>query len=80
MQRCQLFAAFLLLSAVPLTYAQATGCAAIQTAKRETYGFQPSLLSDAGRKTKSTAMDRFWNLVKSSGPSGIDCMRQLIVQ
>jgi hypothetical protein len=53
-------------------------CNAITTAEKTTYGFRPAKLSEAERKAKSAVMDTFWNLVKSAGPGGADCLRQLL--
>lgn len=68
----------LLLGSMSFSYSHAVTCSAIQSAKRETYGFRPSQLSAAERKTKSDAMDKFWDLAKSSGPEGIKCLGQIL--
>lgn len=53
-------------------------CANINEAKARTYGFHPTALSNAQRSEKSKQMDRFWTLVQSSGPTGLECIRQLM--
>jgi hypothetical protein len=50
-------------------------CKSIAAAEKTMYGFHPAKLTDAERKAKSAAMDSYWNLVKSSGPAGADCLR-----
>ena len=64
---------------VSVAISHAATCAPIQSAKNNTYGFRPSRLNDSERKTKSAAMDRFWDLAKSSGPEGIECLKQLLL-
>jgi hypothetical protein len=54
-------------------------CAQLQKEKSDIYGFHPAQISQKERETKSSQMDRFWNSVKSQGPLGIDCLKQLIV-
>jgi hypothetical protein len=53
-------------------------CKTIAAAERTMYGFHPAKLTDAERKAKSAAMDSYWNLVKTAGPAGVDCLRALL--
>src|ERR1700683_2919578 len=53
-------------------------CKSIAAAEKTMYGFHPAKLTDAERKAKAAAMDSYWNLVKSSGPAGADCLRALL--
>lgn len=70
---------FALLLCAATCYAQ-DRCAAINQAKTRTYGFHPPALTKAERQQKTTQMDEFWNLVKSSGRSGLECVRQLMAR
>lgn len=54
-------------------------CAQIQQKKSRIYGFSPSQISKEEQKSRSGQMDQFWNLVKSQGQSGRECLKQLIM-
>lgn len=54
-------------------------CAQLQKEKSDIYGFHPSQISKKEQEAKSSQMDQFWKSVKSHGPQGIDCLKQLIV-
>jgi hypothetical protein len=56
-----------------------SACVELQRDKSTIYGFHPSQISEKEREAKSAQMDRFWELVKSQGQPGIDCLKQLIV-
>jgi hypothetical protein len=53
-------------------------CMVVNQAKARTYAFHPGTLTKVERAQKSKEMDEFWRLVKSSGPAGFACVRQLI--
>jgi hypothetical protein len=55
-------------------------CSAINQSKEHTYGFHPPALSKAERDLKSKEMDEFWKAVQSSGPAGVECVRQLMAK
>ena len=40
-------------------------CASFQQTVKSTYNFRPSRLTESERNSKSTAMDRFWEMVKA---------------
>jgi hypothetical protein len=64
----------------PLTITTSdNSCEILKNEKLKVYGFLPSQISDQERNFKSGQMDRFWKLVKSQGPLGIDCLKQLIM-
>lgn len=58
-------------------FAQTT-CKTIAEAEQKLYGFRPAKVSDSERKQKSAAMDSFWQLVLTSGPQGVACLRSLL--
>lgn len=62
----------------PLPSDGQSNCNSIANAERKTYGFRPSKLSDKEREQKSSALDSFWNLVKSAGPAGSACLQSLL--
>lgn len=59
--------------------AMESACAELQKEKSDIYGFHPAQISQKERDAKSSQMNRFWQSVKSQGPLGIDCLKQLIV-
>lgn len=63
----------------PAGAAKESVCAQLQKEKSDIYGFHPAQITQKERETKSAQMDRFWKSVKSQGPQGIDCLKQLIV-
>jgi hypothetical protein len=63
----------------PASATMESACVQLQKEKSNTYGFHPSQISQKERATKSSQMDQFWELVKSQGPLGIACLKQLIV-
>lgn len=65
-------------SANVATAQASTKCATLAESKRKTYGFRPSTLSASERKSKTAAMDQFWNLAKAEGPEGLACVANLI--
>src|SRR5262245_27436631 len=72
--------ALLSIPAGSLVRAQTPKCAALADAKRSTYGFRPSQLSDAERGPKTIAIDRFWDLAKAAGVDGLACIRAMVAQ
>ncbi len=53
-------------------------CEALETAKKQTYGFRPSSLDKAQREQKSRGMDEFWKLAKQLGPGGVKCLGSML--
>jgi hypothetical protein len=70
--------AFVWLSTAGVARGQSAQCAELERVRAQTYGFSPPKLSDAERKTKSDAMDAFWNQVKSAGPRGVGCLQEML--
>jgi hypothetical protein len=56
----------------------AATCDDLEAAKRTTYGFRPSQLSEEERKAKIRTLDAFWASVKTRGPEGVVCLRSMI--
>jgi len=56
----------------------AATCDDLEAAKRTTYGFRPSQLSEEERKAKIRTLDAFWASVKARGPEGVVCLRSMI--
>lgn len=67
----------IILSSSIVSFAQ-DSCSEINQAKTRTYGFHPPQLSKHERTEKSKQMDQFWNLVRSKGPQGLSCLKQLM--
>jgi hypothetical protein len=67
-----------LLGGVGGAHAQSAQCVELDRARAQTYGFSPPKLSDAERKSKSDVMDGFWNKVKSAGPTGTQCLQEML--
>ena len=63
----------------PARAAMESACAELQKEKSDIYGFHPAQISQKEREVKSSQMDQFWKSVKTQGPLGIDCLKQLIV-
>jgi hypothetical protein len=53
-------------------------CAGFQQTVKSTYNFKPSRLTDSERKSKSAAMDRFWEMVKSDPERLLPCLRMAL--
>jgi hypothetical protein len=56
-----------------------SACAELQKDKSTIYGFHPAQISRKEQDAKSSQMDQFWKSIKSQGPQGMDCLKQLIV-
>jgi len=50
-------------------------CDGFQQTVKSTYNFKPSRLTDSERKSKSAAMDRFWEMVKADPKRLLPCLR-----
>jgi hypothetical protein len=68
----------LILTAVSAPGQQEDACAEFRQAVKATYNFKPSSLSEAQRDAKSTAMDRFWEMVKAKPVQLLPCLRAAI--
>ncbi len=67
-----------LLWCLPLWGQKADPCAALDAAKAQTYGFQPSRLTDKERPSKSLQMDTFWRLAGQDKQTGAECLLRLL--
>jgi len=56
----------------------AATCDDLEAAKRATYGFRPSQLSQEARQAKIPDLDAFWARVKARGPDGVTCLRAMM--
>ncbi len=53
-------------------------CQGFQNAKKRTFGFRPTQLTEAERPEKSKEMDEFWKYTRQLGPSGISCLTETL--
>ena len=60
-------------------WSQAEVCADLHAAKKTTYGFRASELTEEQRQHKSNEMDSFWDLVKEKGGAGITCLKDMLL-
>jgi len=56
----------------------AAACDDLEAAKRATYGFRPSRLTQDAREAKIPILDAFWARVKARGSGGATCLRAMI--
>jgi hypothetical protein len=76
---CAAVGALLAVSAAAApAFAQSDACAALQSALRQTYGFDPTQLSDQQRAAKSKALQEFWEDAKGLGAPAVPCLRQML--
>jgi hypothetical protein len=75
---CAAVGVLLAVSAAVPAYGQSDSCAALQSAERHTYGFDPTLLSDGQRAAKSQALQKFWEDAKGLGAPAVPCLRQML--
>jgi len=58
--------------------AQERGCAELQALKKETYGFQPTKLTEQQRTAKEEQIERFRKLAVSQRERGVRCLREML--
>lgn len=77
--RPRLFAPLLLsLLLATAAAAQQTGCAELQALKKETYGFDPTKLTEQQQLAKEEQIAHFRSLAASQGERGIRCLREML--
>ncbi len=68
----------LVLALCQITLSIGPPCSGLESAKKRTYGFRPSQLTKEERTIKSAQMDEFWKFAKQLGPTGVNCLTDML--
>ncbi len=68
----------LVLAICQITLSIGPPCSGLESAKKRTYGFRPSQLTKEERARKSAEMDEFWKFAKQLGPTGVNCLSDML--